>query len=435
MTQDELKALVEEQGKAWKNFRDENDKRIAQIEKSGAASATVVENVEKLNTRLDEIGKQVSKVQGETNARLDTLAINGGNIENPTVVASRLVAFNAMRADSRKAPVEQAALTAYNAAFDHFVKFGSDGMNTEMRNSLSVGQESSGGVWVKPDTTGPMQKKLYESSPMRQVASVVSISTDAIEGLIDNDELTTGWVSEKADRPETTTPEVGKYRIPTYEQYAAPRITQQLLEDSQFDVEGWLTDKVAEKMGRTENTAFVSGNGSGKPRGFLDYTKNTTDDATRAWDAIQYFATGTSGAFAASGPADKLLDVMYGLKAGYREGAVWLGARSTLATIRKLKDGQNNYLVSPKFTDSGFIETIWNTPFVSAEDMPVIAANSYSLAYGNFKKAYLIVDRLGVTLLRDPYTAKPYVIFYMRKRVGGGLVNGEAIKLVKFGAS
>ena len=181
-----------------------------------------------------------------------------------------------------------------------------------------------------------------------------------------------------------------------------------------------------------ESTAFVTGNGTNRPKGFLNYTN--VADAFWTWGNLGYIATGAAGAFPVSNPSDKLIDLAYALKSGYRQNANWVMNRKTQSVIRKFKDSGGEYIWQPAATADGK-STLMNFPVVESEDVPDIATDSFSLAFGDFNRGYLIVDRIGVRVLRDPYSAKPYVLFYTTKRVGGGVQNFEAIKLMKFGVS
>ena len=269
---------------------------------------------------------------------------------------------------------------------------------------------------------------------MRAIASVMTITADAVEGMLDLGEPAAGWVAEVEARAETATPQVGLWRIPVHELYAEPRVSQKLLDDASFDVESWLAQKVAEKFGRSENAAFVAGGGVGMPRGFTTYATAATADASRPWGTLQHVPTGTSGAFAASNPGDVLIGLTYALKAGFRAGARFVMARATAAEVRKLKDtSSGQYLWQPGLA-AGSPASLLGYPVVEAEDMPAIGANSLSIAFGNFREGYAVVDRQGIRTLRDPYTAKPQVKFYTTKRVGGDVLDFDAIKLLKFGA-
>jgi HK97 family phage major capsid protein len=219
---------------------------------------------------------------------------------------------------------------------------------------------------------------------------------------------------------------------PAMELYAMPAATATLLEDSAVNIDEWLAQEVDQAFAEQEGAAFVSGDGTNKPKGFLAYT--TVANASWEWAKIGYIATGEAGDFPADDPSDVLVDLVYALKAGYRQNGVFVMNRKTQSVIRKFKDASGAYLWQPPSTATGRA-SLMTFPLVEAEDMPDIAANAYSIAFGDFRRGYLIVDRQGVRVLRDPYTAKPYVLFYTTKRVGGGVQDFDAIKLLKFAAS
>jgi HK97 family phage major capsid protein len=216
------------------------------------------------------------------------------------------------------------------------------------------------------------------------------------------------------------------------ELYAMPAATQALLDDSAVNLDEWIAEEVQQAFADQESTAFVTGNGVNRPKGFLDYTK--VADASWTWGNLGYIATGTAGAFPASNPSDKLIDLVYALKSGYRQNAHWVLNRKTQGAIRKFKDVDGNYLWQPAARADGKA-TLLGFPVAESEDMPDIGTDTYALAFGDFGRGYLVVDRVGVRVLRDPYSAKPYVLFYTTKRVGGGVQNFEALKLMKFGVS
>jgi HK97 family phage major capsid protein len=303
----------------------------------------------------------------------------------------------------------------------------------EAFKSIVANVDPQGGFLMPAPTEGRIVAKIYETSPMRQFATVQTLNGDKLEGLIDNDEADSGWVSEQGSRAETGTPELGKYIIDVHEQYAKARISQKALDDM-ASVEGWLTSKISDKFTRVENNAFFVGDGIGKPRGITKYTTAATADSSRAWGTIEHVATAANGAFPASNPGDTLIDVVYALKAGYRSGARWMAPKSVYRLIRKFKQSADApYIWEPAFGE-GQPARVLGYPIVEAEDMPALATDSLSLAFGDFRAAYTIVDRLGMRMLRDPYSAKPFVEFYAVKRTGGGVVNYEAIKFVKFGS-
>lgn len=299
--------------------------------------------------------------------------------------------------------------------------------------SIIANSDPQGGYLMPDSTVGRIVSKIYETTPMRQFATVQTLNGDVLEGLIDNDEADSGWVSEQGTRTETNTPELGKYRIDAHEQYAKARISQKALDDM-ASVESWLVGKISNKFSRVENAAYFGADGKGKPRGLTTYATAATADSSRAWGTFEHIATATNGAFAASNPADTLVDVVYALKAGYRAGARWFGPKSVFRLVRKFKQSADApYIWEPAFGE-GQPARVLGYPIVEAEDMPVLATDSLSLAFGNMAETYTIVDRLGMRMIRDIYSAKPMVEFYAIKRTGGGAVNFESLKFVKFGS-
>ena len=241
-----------------------------------------------------------------------------------------------------------------------------------------------------------------------------------------------GWVGEAAARPQTNTPVLANLQFPTMELYAMPAATSALLDDSIVNIDEWLAEEVRLSFADQEGKAFVTGDGINKPKGFTTYT--TVPNATWTWGNLGYIATGVAGAFAAANPGDKILDLIYAAKAPYRANARFVMNRTTQSAIRKMKDGQGNYLWQPA-TVAGEAPSLMGYSVSESEDMPDIAASSLSVAFGDFQRGYLIVDRVGIRVLRDPYSAKPYVLFYTTKRVGGGVQDFDAIKFLKFSVS
>lgn len=430
----ELKKTLDDLNSAFAQFKAANDERLKQIEAKGSADPLLVAKVDKANAEITKLQDQIRTLETAA-ARVNA----GGNAQEAASEVRSATRFVAMMKIERGEKVDEDAVAteadvasyrAYKKAFNKYLRVGSKALTPDVRNALSVGSDPSGGYFVEPDTTGRIVQLIFESSPIRQIADVQTVSTDAYEGVLDLDEASTGgWVGEEGARSESNTPEVGKWRIPVAEQYAMPKATQKVLDDSAVDVGSWLEGKVADKLGRIENNAFVLGDGVNKPRGFLTYPAGTPSKS--AWGKIAQLGTGVSGGFAATNPGDKLIDLVFGLKAFYRNGAQWVMCRATVAEVRKLKDGQGNYLWQPNFgTQQG--ATLLGYPITEGEDMPAIGANSLSIAFGNFKLGYQIVDRQGVRVLRDPFTAKPYILFYSTKRVGGDVVNFEALRILKF---
>lgn len=322
-------------------------------------------------------------------------------------------------------------------AFRRYIKSGDKSGFADLEaKALMVGSDPDGGYAVIPEFSNRITAAVKEISPMRQLADVRTISTDALEELYDIGDATASWVGEVSARTETSSPPLGKWRIPAHELYAMPKASQQILDDSAIDIGNWLVGKVSTRFAQLEGAAFHTGDGVGKPCGFLDYGAEavTTADATRAWGKLQYVPTGNASDFPASNQMDPLVDLQAELKAQYLPNASWLMNRRTAAKIRKMKDGQANYIWQPS-TQLGTPPMLLGHPVYLSEDMPSTGANAFPVAFGDFKRGYTIVDRLGIRVLQDPYSAKPYVLFYCYNRVGGDVTNFEAIKLLKCATS
>jgi HK97 family phage major capsid protein len=318
-------------------------------------------------------------------------------------------------------------------AFNDYLR---KGVEAEELKAMSTQVSADGGYLVAPQMEAGIRERLRRTSPIRQVANVVSLDGNSYDILIERGDAGAEWAGERATRNETTTPTINRISIALHELSAMPKVTQRLLDNSTYDVEGWLTGYVADKFARTEATAFISGDGVNKPKGFLSYSTATGADDTRAVETLQYRATGASGAFATSNPADVLVQTYYDLQGAYAANASWMMKNTTAAAVAVLKDGDGSYLIQSMLnTDGTILRTIQGRPMYVADDMPAIGADSMSIAIGDFAAGYTIVDGQSVTVLRDPYSAKPNVLFYTTKRTGGGLVEADAIKLIKFGTS
>jgi HK97 family phage major capsid protein len=316
---------------------------------------------------------------------------------------------------------------ASNAAFDGYVRGG-----VEIK-ALAGTTGGEGGYAVPREIDAQIDATLKAISPIRAIANVVKVGTSGYRKLVTSSGFESGWAAETAARPITATPTFNEIAPPSGELYANPAASQAMLDDAAFDVEGWLADEIAREFAVAEGAAFVNGNGTSKPKGFLASPTATTADTTRAFGTLQYVASGAAGAFAAN-PEEKLIDLIQALRSPYRQGASWVMNSATLARIRKFKSTDGQLLWQPGLA-AGQPATLLGYPVVEAEDMPDIAANSLSIAFGNFRAGYLIAERGETQLLRDPYSNKPYVHFYATKRLGGMVSNSEAIKLLKFAAS
>ncbi|SCW77552.1 phage major capsid protein, HK97 family [Sphingobium faniae] len=297
--------------------------------------------------------------------------------------------------------------------------------------ALTTQSDPDGGYVVPVDWEQGIDRVLGTMSVMRQLARVVQISGQTYKKLVSLGGATSGWVGEEDGRPGTSTPTLRELALPSGEVYANPAATQQLLDDARFDVAGWLAEEISIEFGEAESEAFITGNGKNKPRGVLAY--DTIANASYAWGKIGFVKTGAAAAFAGTDPGDALIDLLFALKQGYRNGAAFLTSDAVMAEIRKWKDGQGNYLWAPPST-SDQVGTILGKPVYTDDYMDTLGANKFPVAVADWKRAYTIADRIGVRILRDPYTNKPFVQFYATKRVGGGVTNFEAIKLLKCSA-
>jgi len=298
---------------------------------------------------------------------------------------------------------------------------------------MSAGSDPDGGYLLPASTQGRVVTKLYEQSIMRQIADVQPITTDKIEGVVDDDEADAGWVSELGTRSDSGTPQVRKYEIQAHEMYAMPKVSQKLIDDAAVDVEGWLAGKVADKFARVEGTAFWQGTGVGQPRGLCSYTTAATADGSRAWGQFEHINTGANGAFHTT-QFDPIHDLMGAIKDHFLSNAQFVMRREVRTAARKLKESTTNrYLWEPGM-QVGAPERLNGYPVRVDQYMPTLTTGSLSLAFGDFRQAYTIVDRMGIRTLRDPYTAKPYIVFYSTKRTGGGAMNFEAVKFLRFAA-
>ncbi|MGE8134511.1 phage major capsid protein [Novosphingobium subterraneum] len=315
-----------------------------------------------------------------------------------------------------------------NGFIDGYVRHGRE---TELK-ALSGTVPADGGFAVPQKIDEMIARRMVEISPIRSVANVVQTGTSGFRRLVSIGGAASGWVSETGARPETASPKLAEILPPTGELYANPSATQAMLDDAAFDVESWLAGEIATEFARAEGAAFINGTGTNQPKGFLTGTTSAAGDNTRAFGALQFIGSGNASGFD-SAPEAKLIDLVFQMKAPLRQGAVWVMNSTTLATIRKLKTSDGAFLWQPGLVQ-GQPDRLLGYPVVEAEDMPDVAANAFPIAFGNFKAGYLIAERRQTTILRDPYTNKPYVQFYATRRVGGQVMDSDAIKLLRITA-
>lgn len=390
----DVPALFDRFMQTFEAFKTANDERLDALEKRGGGDRLIEDKLDRINAALD----------GQKSA-LDRARIASGR---PALDGT--------------API---APDGYKAAFSAYVKRGEE-------KALSSGSNPDGGYLVPAETETEIARLLTDISPIRSIAGVRQISAAVYKKPVSIAGPATGWVGETDARPETASQTLAEISYPTMELYAMPAATASFLDDAAVDVGQWIAEEINAAFAEQEGTAFVLGDGVNKPTGFLRETQSAESDWS--WGKIGYQATGVAGAFPAGDESDVLIDLVYALKAGYRQNASWVMNRRTQAAIRKLKDADGNYLWQPAASPTGRA-TFMGFNLVEAEDMPDIGADETAIAFGDFRRGYLIVDRQGVNVLRDPYSAKPYVLFYTTKRVGGGVADYDAIKLLKFSAS
>ncbi len=397
---EELKKLIEAIGRAFEQFKAENDARIKQIEAKGTADPLLVAKIEKINTDLTAMGQMKIHLEALETAVARQQFPGGGIIVNQ-------------------------AKMAHAKAFDKWFRKGiDDGLrDLSIQAAASTLSDPDGGFTVPEQVDAAIDRVALAVSAMRRICSTMTIGTDTYKKLVGTGGASAGWVAEKAARTETDTPGLVEIAINAKELYANPAATQTLLDDSRIDIGAWLADEVSIEFAEQENPAFITGNGVEKPKGIAAYSMSST----YAWGKVQYVIGGHATLL---NNMDKLIDLQHALKAVYRNGASFLMNDLTLSVIRKFKDGDGNYIWRPGLLE-GAPDTLLGKPVEIDDNVADIGGSTYPVFFGNFKRAYLIIDRQGTRVLRDPYTNKPYVMFYTTKRVGGGIVMYEAIKALK----
>lgn len=390
--------VAEALGKKFDEFKEKNDKRIDGLEsEKGKLSG----QVDTLNEKLSELDELKSNLEKELLA-----------LKRPDGTGTK-------------------AASEHKAAFMQFVRKGVEaGLGDLQAKALQIGVESDGGFAVPEELDRSIIELLRDSSPMRQVCNQITVGTPDYKRLVNLGGNGAGWVGETDARPATNTPTLGNISAFMGEIYANPQATQTSLDDMFFDAEGWLSSEVGRDFSEKEGNAFLLGDGVNKPKGLLAYPLLTTADDVRAFGSLQKLITGTAGAV----NGDNLIDLIHSLKAGYRANGTWMMGNLTVAYVRKLKDSEGNYLWRPGL-EAGAPSVLLGYGITENEDMPDVAADANAIAFGDFKRAYTVVDRIGTRVLRDPYTNKPYVGFYTTKRVGGMLVDSQAVKFLTLSAA
>ncbi|TCM16963.1 HK97 family phage major capsid protein [Novosphingobium sp. PhB165] len=373
--------------------------------------------VEALDSSFDLVARQDA-----TDAAVDALR---GDVED---VKSRLDRVSRAAARPLIAGATSTASIEVKGFVDGYLRMGRE---TELK-SMSGMVASDGGYAVPREIDALIASRLKNISPIRSIAQVVQTGTAGYRKLINTGGTASGWVSETATRPETATPSLAEIAPPTGELYANPAASQAMLDDAMFDIQSWLADEIAMEFARAEGAAFINGTGTNQPKGFLAAPSAATTDAVRPFGTLQFMVSGNATGFDTA-PELKLIDLVHSLKGGHRQGASWVMNSATLAVVCKLKAADGSFLWQPGLMD-GQPNRLLGYPVVEAEDMPDVAAGAFPIAFGNFRAGYLIAERSTTSILRDPYTNKPFVNFYATKRIGGQVLDSDAIKLLKISA-
>ncbi len=397
------KALIAQIQSAFEEFKTANDAAL-----QGKADVIVSEKVDRISNSLTDLEKAVQEVNLKLTAAATTGAGAGGVPEDPE----------------------------YSAMFAKFARSGDGERDVKanhgrgVRAAMTVGTPADGGYTAPVEWDRTITGRLKLISPIRQHAKVISITGPGFTKLFTERAIGSGWVGETASRPATTTPQFTALSFALGEIYANAAASQQLLDDSEIDIEAWLAGEIGTEFARQEGIAFLSGNGTNKPYGLLTFVTGAANAAVHPWGDIKTVVSGAAAAFTSDG----VINAVYALPSVYTPNAKWFLNRNSLGAVRKLKDGQNNYIWQPSF-QAGQPSTLAGYPVIDVPDMPDVAAGNIAATFGDMEETYLVIDRLGSRLLRDPYTNKPYVCFYVTKRVGGAVVNPDAMKAVKIAAS
>ena len=399
---EDIKNAIQDLGQTFNEFKKVNDERLEQIEK-GESTAYNEEKLAKLEAKLDSFE--------EVNQKLTLAEQNAEQIKEQVSKIETMVT----RPDSG---FESKQVDEYLNAFDRYCRKGLDGLQPDEKKALTVSNDSTGGYLAPPEYVRELLKTITEISPIRTIARVRSTGARSIQIPKRDGQFSAQWVSESGTRSETTGYSVGLEELPAHEMYALVDISEQDLEDTVFDLEAEMQSEFAEQFAKAEGTAFVSGDSVGKPHGFMDHS------------GVGHVNSGTADAVTADG----LISLVHNIKSDYTRNGTFVFNRATLASIRKLKDTAGQYVFQTGMMLGGnMVNTILGHPYVEATDMPSEAANAFPVAFGDFRRAYMIVDRVNLAVLRDPFTQATTgnVRYIARKRVGGQVVQKEAINKLK----
>lgn len=399
---DDVKTTIEALHRAFDAFKAERSEEIAEVKK-GFADVVKAEKVDRISAEITALQAAVDE-------------------HSRAVAAMQVGAGGSRGIDPAKA--------AHAKAFDRFFRKGAEAdlRDLEVKAALSTSSDPDGGYVVPEQMETAIDRVLGTVSAMRSLARVISLSAPVYKKLVKTTGADSGWVGEPGARPETDSPRLSVLEFPVMEVYANPATTQTLLDDSRINIEQWLADEVSIEFAEQEGAAFISGDGVAKPRGIMSY--DPVANASWSWGKVGFVVTGAAADFNSTEPANALIDLLYSLKSGYRGNAVFLMNDTLQSKVMKFQDANDHHLWQPSL-QAGQPATLLGKPVVTDDNMPDVGAGAFPVAFGDFRRAYVVVDRVGIRVLRDPYTNKPYVMFYTTKRVGGGVQNFEAYKLLK----
>ncbi|KCV83500.1 putative phage major capsid protein [Actibacterium atlanticum] len=392
--------------------------------KTETKSADASAPAEQMRTALSGFLNEFKEFKGNVETKLHKQEERMTMLDRKSLIAGRPALSTAAEVDA-----------PHQKAFAAYLRSGDDdalrGLQMEEK-ALSTAVSAEGGYLVDPQTSETIKGVLQSTASIRAIAQVVSVEATSYDVLVDHTEFGSGWASETSTMTETDTPQIDRVTIPLHELSAMPKASQRLLDDSAFDIEGWLAARIADRFARAEAAAFINGDGLDKPTGILTHTQVPENSWT--WGALGYIATGTDGDFDATSPSDAILDLVYSLGAEYRAGATFVMNSKTAGVVRKMKDADGRFLWTDGLA-AGEPARLLGFPVLIAEDMPDIASDASAIAFGDFSAGYTVAERPDLRVLRDPFSAKPHVLFYATKRVGGDVSDFAAIKLLKFAIS
>lgn len=420
--EDYSKAAIAAQDAATENEKKSDSLNAVKEKKAAEDAAKIATEMQELKLKIDSTEKTAEYIEKAV-SRLGGSSDSGEQSEMEAKASFQTARYlktkQAMDDDVAESVIRSLCEKSYIGVSD-------DRKDMEIK-TLLAGVNPQGGYFIRPERSATMIQRIFETSPIRNVANIETTASDSIEFIIDDDEATSGgWVGETSTRSATATPNIGKLTIVAHEQFAMPKASQKMLDDAGFDIESWLSRKVTNKLSRSENTAFVSGNGSEKPRGFLSLDAWTTN-GTYERNKLEQISSGAAADFTADG----VKKLQNSLQEAYQASAVFGIKRASWENIITLKDGNGAYLLDPRSMKVGDDLTLLGKRVVFMDDMPVVAANALAMVYGDFSVGYTIVDRIGFRVIRDELTAKPFILFYTTKRTGGDCTNYESLKIQK----